>query len=654
MRYAKRLLFVALPAAVLVAAAAVAFWSAQRTLTRSAGIARNQHQIGFTLKPLDPGAMQAENPGFEPVLATEGYSSGAFLDGDLYLAGASGVSIHAADGTLKRTLRTGFELPVAPVAAVGTGRLRGMNDAEVLLATSGAGVLLLEPNPRGAPAIRQLLPATAEGRDVTSLLALASGDLLLGTRHGGVLVFNGTTLEPLRMGDGAAKLEVTALAAVDSASFLIGTRNAGVYYVHAGTVDHADAAAGLPDDQVEKIAVADGKAFVGTPLGVAQFELAQADGGFKPVRTLAAGVFSHALAVGRDGLLVGSLDQGIRRIGLQGQARVRNVAMPIRSEGLGEGGVGERVDQFLAAGGAVYAIADGALVVEGSTGWHAALGPGAAGLADRNISALGFAPDGPLYVGFFDHGLDIVTATGPDRQQIRHLEDDHLFCVNRLALDPERQTMAAATANGLVMFDRQGTPRQVLTRKDGLITFVGPAGTESLYAFQGLVNNHVYALGTSGERTLAGTLGGLSVLEGGAVRRNFTAANSGLKHNWITAIAATPEGWLVGTYGAGVAVMDADGRFSPVELPAGTAKDLVINPNALLVTASHAYAGTLGHGMLVLDRANGRWAVVTKGLPSENVTAFAERNGELYVGTENGLVRIGEETLARAVGGRTQ
>jgi ligand-binding sensor domain-containing protein len=36
---------------------------------------------------------------------------------------------------------------------------------------------------------------------------------------------------------------------------------------------------------------------------------------------------------------------------------------------------------------------------------------------------------------------------------------------------------------------------------------------------------------------------------------------------------------------------------------------------------------------------------MTAGLPSENVTAMAERGGEIYVGTENGLVRIAERAL---------
>ncbi len=306
------------------------------------------------------------------------------------------------------------------------------------------------------------------------------------------------------------------------------------------------------------------------------------------------------------------------------------------------------------------------LVAHTGAGWRPALAAATATLTDRNISALAFAPDGSLYIGFFDRGLDILNATG----QTRHYEDDHLFCINHLALDPVRQTIAAATANGLVLFDRQGTPRQTLTRRDGLIsdhvtdiafthagttlatpaglTFITPSGTESLYAFQGLVNNHVYTLAAgASDRVLAGTLGGISLLEAEAVKRNFTVTYSGLKHNWITALALAPQGgWLVGTYGAGVMTLSADGNtFTAAELPAGTVHDLVINPNALLVTRAHVFVGTLGHGMLVLDIAANRWSVIDKDLPSLNVTAFAERDGVLYIGTEEGLVRIAEAKL---------
>jgi hypothetical protein len=47
----------------------------------------------------------------------------------------------------------------------------------------------------------------------------------------------------------------------------------------------------------------------------------------------------------------------------------------------------------------------------------------------------------------------------------------------------------------------------VLATPAGL-TFVDADGARSLYAFEGLVNNHVYALGVQDKTLLAGTLGG--------------------------------------------------------------------------------------------------------------------------------------------------
>jgi ligand-binding sensor domain-containing protein len=70
-----------------------------------------------------------------------------------------------------------------------------------------------------------------------------------------------------------------------------------------------------------------------------------------------------------------------------------------------------------------------------------------------------------------------------------------------------------------------------------------------------------------------------------------------------------------------------------------------INPNAMLVTPQHVFAGTLGKGLYVYDREKQRWTVLTDGLPSLNVTALTESDGTIYVGTDNGLVRIQEQKL---------
>jgi ligand-binding sensor domain-containing protein len=657
------LLLLAIAAALLLVFGVLAAFNSQRTLTRSARSAAIDGRLAFTLRTLDPG--MARGLRFEPVASTPRYSTGAFFAGDLYLAGPSGLTVFAGEGKLKRTLRTGVELPVAPITAVASGRLRGTHGPQLLLATDGAGLLLLEPNGDAAPTLHQLLPARAEAAGLTALLPLSTGDLLLGTRQHGLLLYNGQTLAPLSFslpGIDQAKLQVTALAAVDAASYLLGTRNQGVFYVHAGTAERTDAASGLPDDQVEALAVRGHRAYVGTPVGTAELDLEAP--GLHPTRVLAKGLFGHVLAVSQDQLAVGTLDQGVRQIPLAGPAHLLPASI---SAGPSSTVSNDRVDAFLAAPDALYALIDGALVRRTGTGWTPVLAPSATSqtLTDNNISALAFAPDGTLYVGFFDRGLDLLLPN--PGAPVRHLEDDHLFCINQLALDPERHIIAAATANGLVLFDQQGTPRQTLTRRDGLIsdhvtdiaftssgtalatpaglTFLTPRGPESLYGFQGLINNHVYALAAKQNQLLAGTLGGLSVLNAETVTRSLTVANSGLKHNWITALLPISNGYLVGTYGAGIETLDSQGQFTPVELPTGTPRELVINPNAIFATATHTYAGTLGHGLLLYNAATARWSAVTSGLPSLNVTAFAARDGQLYMGTEDGLVRIAEADL---------
>ncbi len=661
-----RLLLLAIPAAVVLAVALAAVFSARRALTRATQAATGEDQLAFALSTIDLSSNRAQNLGFQPVASASGNATGAFFAGDLYLAGPSGLTVLNGDGTVRLSLRSGYEIPVASIVGITSARLRNTSEPQLLLATSGAGLLLLEPSSQTVPTIHQLLPAALEDRDLTALAPLSTGDLLLGTRRHGVLLYNGVTLAPVRFsspGVDPAALQITALAAIDSSSFLIGTRNSGIFYLHAGMVAHADSTSGLPDDQVESIAIAPPPApthaFVGTPVGTAEFDLTASS--FHPMRILGRGFFSHALAFNGSQLVIGTLDQGIQQIPLEAHPYLRRASIAV-----GPGAASsQRIDAFLTAPDGLYALANGTLLYSTGASWAPAIPPSAPSLTDRNVSALAFAPDGTLYVGFFDRGIDLLTPSG----EIHHLEDDHLFCINRLAVDPQRHTIAAATADGVVLFDAQGIPRQTLGRRDGLIsdhvtdiaftptgtalatpagiTFIGPSGTESLYAFQGLVNNHVYALAnTTSDELLAGTLGGISILKSNAVERNLTVTNSGLKHNWITALLRMPgSSVLVGTYGAGLETLDGQGNITPIELPAGIPRDLVINPNALFATSSHIYAGTLGHGLLVYSVASGRWSAVADGLPSLNVTAFAARDGELYVGTENGLVRIPEANI---------
>jgi ligand-binding sensor domain-containing protein len=99
---------------------------------------------------------------------------------------------------------------------------------------------------------------------------------------------------------------------------------------------------------------------------------------------------------------------------------------------------------------------------------------------------------------------------------------------------------------------------------------------------------------------------------------------------------------MVGTYGAGILGLDRSGHFHTFENASGAFE---VNPNAMLVTPNHVLAGTLGKGLYVFDRQSERWSIIDHGLPSLNVTALAVGGGYLYIGTDNGLVRIPEQKL---------
>ena len=594
------------------------------------------------------------NPGFEGITAPAVFKSVAAFQGRIYLAGPAGLFAYSPAGSLEHIYRTGIELPSAALGQMAVGLLADSRQTELLIATSGAGVVAFDGH-----TFRQILAKSEEARAVTAVLPLASGRLLIGTAKLGLLIYDGKTLK--RFHSTTNSIYVTALAGSE-AELWVGTLNDGLLHWRGGQTERIGEEQGLPDRRVEQIALADGRAYVGTPMSVAEVR----DG--KIARILAKGRYAHALLAIADSLLVGQVEAGVMKVSLTGSESDSKARRPITAGAAqsaataNRGPAGQTVEQFLVMGDSLYALVrDGLLQQESDGEWRRILGGGGSQLTDSDISSLLAASDGRLWVGYFDRGLDILPATGGAAS---HVENEHVFCVNRIVEDGRSGAVAVATANGLVLFDRDGRQKQVLEREAGLIanhvtdvalygngmalatpagiTFLDRSGAHSLYAFQGLVNNHVYALGASGNQLVAGTLGGLSLLVDGSVRRNLTTGSSGLKHNWITGLAAVGNEWLVGTYGAGVLRLGADGSVTPTE---ATRAGVVVNPTAMAADGRLVLAGTLGQGLLVGDATGTRWKTVVAGLPSLNVTALAIHNGVVYVGTENGLVKIAEDKL---------
>jgi ligand-binding sensor domain-containing protein len=621
---------------LLVAVLGFIHGRALSALHRAAREVASEHNLRFTLRrlPATPASR------FDWITTPAVFSQAAEFHDHLFLCGPAGLYEYDAAGSLRRRFRVGNELPSSPLTRMAVATLADADRPELLIVTAGDGILAFD----GA-GLRQIRPADPAARRITAILPLTSGRLLLGTAKLGVLVYDGKRLQPFH--PTLATVHVTALAGTE-ADLWVGTVTRGVLHWHGGQTDSFTESAGLPDPQVLSLLVQGERAFVGTPLGVAEFR----QGSF--ARVVARGAFARDLGLSHGSLFVGTLDQGVVRLPLAANPFPAGLAS--RAVNLPD------VLQIFSSGGSLFALArHGLYALAGDDPRANLLRPSGAVLTDADVSALSLAPDGKLWVGFFDRGLDILDAAG---RRARHVENDRVFCVNRIVPLRKSGSTAVATANGLVLFGPEGRQRQVLTRADGLIsshvtdvvldsgrmivatpagvTFLDPGGARSLYAFQGLVNNHVYALAEAGGRILAGTLGGLSLLDKEQVVASYTTANSHLDFNWISAVVPLDGGWMVGTYGGGIVRLDASGRFHSYDVATA---GFDVNPNAMLATSRYVLAGTLGSGLYVYDRPSARWSRVTVGLPSENVTALAAGNGFLYIGTDNGLVRIRERHL---------
>ena len=610
------------------------FWRAQSVLTESRERIAAEATFRFDSHPLAPVFPR----GLEFVDTAGAFSDAQVFQGHLFIAGSGGLDEYGPDGALARRYRVGAELPPAPLVRLAVGSAGDSPSPELWIATAGEGLLAFDGR-----AFRQIRPKEARFRKITTLQALETGRILIGTETAGVLVYDGRELKPFH--PSLLDVHVTALAG-DDASLWIGTLDRGLLHWKAGSMEAIDEA--LPDRQVLSLSFdADtGTLYAGTGLGIAEIR----DGKF--IRTIAPGYFAQTLLAASGKLWMGTLEEGMLAVPLEARAGA--------AARLGTASVCPdcSIRKILRIDGEVYALAEDSL-------WHgtqSVVTRENALLADRNITALSMDGTGRLWIGYFDRGLEILA---PGATHGEHIEDDRLFCVNRIAHDSTRGISAIATANGLVMFDATTTRRRVIGHEDGLIanqvtdvalrpdgtivaatpagvSFINASGISSVYAFQGLVNNHAYALGFDGRRTLVGTLGGLSILDGAVVKASFTTANSALKHNWITALARVGDEWFVGIYGAGVMRVDSSGRWQAFGDLTGT---LDINANAMIASSTGVYAGTVDRGLAVYSVASGRWNFWMAGLPSPNVTAVEVRGGVLYIGTDNGLVKIPESTV---------
>jgi len=303
---------VAIAAALLcLAICGAVVWRVERALGNSKGDLARRELLGVEIRTFGP----QPNPGFEEITAPAVFNSAVVFHGHIYLAGPAGLSAYSIDGSLEHIYRSGIDLPAAPLGQMAVSLLTDSRQPEFLIATLGQGVMAFDGH-----LFRQILPQQEEAHTVTAVLPLASGRLLIGTAKLGLLIYDGRTLK--RFHTTTNNVYVTALAGSE-ADLWVGTLNDGLLYWHGGQTERIGEEQGLPDRRVEQIALADGRAYVGTPMGVAEIH----EG--KIARVLAKGIYAHALFVVRSSLLVGQVEAGVMRVSLAGPESDSKARRPI-------------------------------------------------------------------------------------------------------------------------------------------------------------------------------------------------------------------------------------------------------------------------------------------------------------------------------------
>ena len=172
-----------------------------------------------------------------------------------------------------------------------------------------------------------------------------------------------------------------------------------------------------------------------------------------------------------------------------------------------------------------------------------------------------------------------------------------------------------------------------------------------LSAFHGLPGNQVLALADAGDQLFVGTPSGLGAVRAGQVLWRAVAGDGRLPHPWITALSLFQKDLFIGTYGGGVTrrsplpeQLGAPGTFEAFPETQG----FKINTGCLLSASGQLFLGSDGQGLWVLRRDGSRFERLAVPLPSPRITALFAEGDWLYIGTDEGLLRLPIRSLLGA------
>ncbi len=544
-----------------------------------------EHQSAATRVEVEEHSLRAPaTDGLTLYLNASDVRAVATFTGVRYLATSGGLIALDDRGNVKRRFTTLDGLPENDLTALAVFRER------LFVGTTNAGLIAFDG--QSFSGYRFTKPKATH----ISALVSTESELLIGTLDGGLFEYNGERFSRrFNSATGADFSRVTALLPFSSRLY-IGTQDSGLYIWREAHIEHITSNEGLPSPHVTGLAALpssfanNGAIAVATDFGVAALNDANE---IKPIGNQ-PNVTSLAVSDGH--LWAGLFSGGIIDLSAiqPGRPDASNENRSSRSEIVG----------LPASAPATVCVNDGklwALTREGAFARdERATRPAFESLAgalvgDRvltagHITSLASDGAGRLWVGYFDRGIDLIAPESSER--LSHIEDDRVREINCLAFDRTAGRMLAATSLGLVVFS--GDLKQtVLTREQGglindSIAHVSLADIDSPL----LASTGGAPAVARGRAMVLATAGGLTEVIGGRAR-SITAFH-GLASNHLYTSASVGARLFVGSL-AGLAELEG-----------------------LRVVRTYKTSNS---------RLSHDW-----------VTALAEADGTLYVGTNGGGV----------------
>jgi ligand-binding sensor domain-containing protein len=502
-----------------------------------------------------------------------------------YLATSGGLIAVDDAGNVKRRFTTLDGLPDNDLTALAVYRSR------LFVGTSAAGLVAFDGN-----AFTGYTFTKPKATHITVLVPTDT-ELLIGTLDGGMFEYNGERFaRRVNSAPGADFNRVTVLFPFQSRVY-IGTQGAGLYVWREAHIEHVTRNDGLPSPHITAIAESpsilaeNGSIAVATDFGVVALDDANQ---IKPISNRPN---VTSLAVSGSHLWAGLFGGGVVDLSsgeLSGSGgSQRSTSSTPETTGL-PASVPATV---FVSGGKLWVLTREGAYARDERASHPAFESAAGSLASErvlttgHITSLSVDDAGRLWIGYFDRGLDLVSPETAER--VSHIEDDRVREINYLAFDRSEDKMMAATSRGLLAFG-SGLKQTLLTREQG-----------------GLINDSVAQI-------------------------SFADLDSPL-------LASTKGPALPASRGKTIVVVTAGGL---TEINGGRARSITafhgLASNHLYTSAavgSRLFVGSLA-GLVELEglRVVRAYKTSNSKLSHDWVTALAEAEGTLYIGTNGGGV----------------